>query len=247
MPTGRVPGPLEHSSSSGRVHKSARPHGSVHTHIDTSSPESLDFMDRVLKAAIADRFGKGRQYFPEIDSGALAKVEKGKVMRTEAAAQCVKLLKAAREDLATEQMGPPPDIESMKRQDLARTVRSIGITSAYRTNSEEQHIWKFVCFPKYYAATEGRRSAAAGGPHGDRAVRIMVDYFTTRKAPPGFSNHSNGKAVDFMTTQGKATYTANTSQRAGWRGTWLHMWLLKHAKEYRFFALDSEEWHWDYR
>jgi hypothetical protein len=38
------------------------------------------------------------------------------------------LLKAAREALATEQMVPPPDIESMKLKELARTVRSIGIT-----------------------------------------------------------------------------------------------------------------------
>jgi hypothetical protein len=75
----------------------------------------------------------------------------------------------------------------------------------------------------------------------------MVGYFTTRKAPPEFSNHSNGKAVDFMTTQGTVTYTANTSQRAGWRRTWLHRWLLTHAKEYRFYGPESEEWHWDYR
>ncbi len=79
------------------MHNSARSHGSVHTHIGTSSSEYLDFMARVLTAAIADRLGKGRRYFP------------------------------------------------------------------------------------------------------------------------------------------------------GWRGTWLQQWLSKRAKEYRFYALESEEWHWDYR
>jgi LAS superfamily LD-carboxypeptidase LdcB len=89
--------------------------------------------------------------------------------------------------------------------------------------------------------------AAQGGPHGEEAVRIMVEYFSPRKAPPGFSNHSNGNAVDFMTIQGGITYTANTSQRVGWRKTWLHAWLLEHANQYGFRPLQSEEWHWDFR
>ena len=74
----------------------------------------------------------------------------------------------------------------------------------------------------------------------------MVRYFSPRKAPPGFSNHSNGKAVDFTTKEGKVTYTANTSQRAGWRKTWLHGWLLENAEKYGFHPLASEEWLWDF-
>lgn len=59
-----------------------------------------------------------------------------------------------------------------------------------------------------------------------------------RKAPPGFSNHSDGRAVDFVTTQAGIRYGASTPQRAAWRRTWLHAWLLRHAAEYRF-----HHWH----
>lgn len=77
----------------------------------------------------------------------------------------------------------------------------------------------------------------------------MVRYFSPRKAPPGFSNHSNhsnGRAVDFTTKEGKVTFTANTSQRVGWRKTWLHAWLVTNAPAYGFHPLASEEWHWDF-
>jgi hypothetical protein len=207
----------------------------------------MEFRDRVLAAAIADRIRKGRAHFADVPPEGLAPIEHGKVMRTEAAVQCIKLLADARKALALDQMGPPADVEAIRRQDLARSVRSIGVASAYRTNAQERHIWTDICFPKYYKATQTRRAAAVGGPHGDEAVHIMVAYFSSRKAPPGFSNHSNGNAVDFTTTQGSEIYTANTSQRAGWRRTWLHPWLTQNAGRYRFHCLDSEEWHWDFR
>lgn len=66
------------------------------------------------------------------------------------------------------------------------------------------------------------------------------------KAAPGFSNHSNGTAVDFQTMHGGTDYFANSSQHAGWRATWLHPWLLQNAATYGFKPLASEEWHWDY-
>lgn len=31
-----------------------------------------------------------------------------------------------------------------------------------------------------------------------------------------------------------------------WLNAWLHKWLVKHAKEYAFKALDTEAWHWDF-
>ena len=43
------------------------------------------------------------------------------------------------------------------------------------------------------------------------------------------------------------TFGANTSQRAGWRRTWLHRWLVPNAERYGFRPLATEEWHWDYR
>jgi hypothetical protein len=215
--------------------------------IDTAAPEYLDFMARVLDAAIADRVRRGKKQFEDIGSGELLEIENGKVMRKEAAAQCIRLLKDARNALGSEQWGPPADFEAMAHQNLARNVRSIGIASAYRSHAYERRIWSQDCFPKYYKETYAQRMDAAGGPHGESAVQIMVRYFSPRKAPPGFSNHSNGKAVDFSTKEGKVTYTANTSQRAGWRKTWLYEWLVANAKDYGFYPLASEEWHWDFR
>jgi hypothetical protein len=215
--------------------------------IDTSGPQYLAFMARVLEAAIADRIRKGKKQFSDIGSGELAPIENSKVMRKEAAARCIELLKDARAALAGEQWGPQADAQATARQDLARAVRAIGIASAYRSHAYERRIWTHDCFPKYYRETYARRSEAPGGPHGERAVSIMVRYFSPRKSPPGFSNHSDGKAVDFMTKQGRVTYTANTSQRSGWRKTWLHGWLVENAAKYGFCPLESEEWHWDFR
>jgi hypothetical protein len=225
--------------------KSAHPAGSVPP-IDTAAPEYLDFMARVFDAAVADRVRRGKKQFSDIPSEELMEVENGKVMRKEAAAKCIQLLKDARESLGGEQWGPPSNLEAMAAQNHARNVRSIGIASAYRSHAYERRIWAQDCFPKYYKETYARRGDAAGGPHGEAAVQIMVRYFSPRKAPPGFSNHSNGKAVDFTTKEGKLTFTANTSQRAGWRKTWLHAWLVANAPKYGFHPLASEEWHWDF-
>jgi len=246
MPTGKSPGPAGTRAGSGQVEKANQSLGAAPA-IDTSAPEYLEFMARVLEAAIADRVRKGRKFFSEVPSTELVAVEKGKVMRTEAAAQCIQLLKDAREALGAEQWGPPADEQSMTRQNLARKVHSIGVASAYRAFARDKHVWTQDCFPKYYRETYAARAAAPGGLHGDKAVQLMVRYFSPRKAPPGFSNHSNGNAVDFMTKEGRVTFSANTSQRAGWRKTWLHQWLVLNAQSYGFHPLESEEWHWDYR
>jgi hypothetical protein len=74
----------------------------------------------------------------------------------------------------------------------------------------------------------------------------MLNIMLPLKAAPGFSNHSNGTAVDFQTNHGGITYTALKKQRQGWRTTWFHPWLLKNAGQFRFRPLATEEWHWDY-
>lgn len=136
----------------------------------------------------------------------MALVEHGKYLRADAAVQCKALLEAARRELTIQQMGPPIDSEAMEHQRGARTVQSIEIASAYRASSVEWQIWNMDCFPKNYDRTGHARAKAAGGPPGDTAVAILVQYFSSRKAAPGFSNHSDGRAVDFKTRQGGTTY-----------------------------------------
>lgn len=75
---------------------------------------------------------------------------------------------------------------------------------------------------------------------------MLARYISPRKAAPGFSNHSNGTAVDFTTTVDNVLFT-DKSPREFWRETWLHAWLLQNADQYGFYPLASEEWHWDYR
>jgi LAS superfamily LD-carboxypeptidase LdcB len=67
------------------------------------------------------------------------------------------------------------------------------------------------------------------------------------KTPPGWSNHSNGMAVDFNTQYAGTLYAARSKQRAGWRTTWLHRWLVGNAERHGFHPLETEEWHWDFR
>lgn len=52
-------------------------------------------------------------------------------------------------------------------------------------------------------------------------------------APPGYSNHQDGQAVDLVTARGtNATYR----------------WLLEHAATFNFYAtVSSEPWHWEHR
>jgi LAS superfamily LD-carboxypeptidase LdcB len=66
------------------------------------------------------------------------------------------------------------------------------------------------------------------------------------KAPPGYSNHSNGMAVDFNTTQAKQKYAAKKKQNDAWKKTWFHDWLTHNARRFGFKPLSTEAWHWDY-
>jgi hypothetical protein len=99
MVTGNTPAPIGGRQGRGKPKKSTRPLGNVPP-IDTSAPEYLDFMERVLAAAIADRIRKGRTQFSDIASDGLGPIENGKVMRKEAATECIQLLKDARAALA---------------------------------------------------------------------------------------------------------------------------------------------------
>jgi len=145
-------------------------------------------------------------------------------------------LPAARAALAQEQAAQVP---------LALTVTRVGIGSAYRSYERDQARWNEL-YPQYYRETRVERGRAPGGQHGPAAVEILARYISPRKAAPGFSNHSNGTAVDFLTVQSGRTYTDETAREL-WRQTWIHPWLVAHAGEYQFHALVSEEWHWDFR
>jgi D-alanyl-D-alanine carboxypeptidase len=196
-----------------------------------------DFRQGVLEQQIRNAQAQGRDYYPPVPPEELDIVEGQHRMRREAAMQCRNLLAAARTDLAVAKQNP--------KDGLAASVKSVGVGSCYRDYERDRDRW-YELFDQYYHETRTQREDAAGGPHGRDAVNLLARYVSKRKAAPGFSNHSNGTAVDFMTVQGGTTYTDETS-RSAWRLTWLHPWLVANAVRFRFNALSTEEWHWDYR
>lgn len=249
MPFGRLPGPLGLTDRSGHVDSFTAPLGLNHLNLSASSTDELTltaFRKEVLAAAIADRVRKGRKYFPPIPEAEVTTVEGGHRLRKEVAQSFVQLITAARTDLRIEPTGPASDDDGRSRLRLARAVTAIGLGSGYRDYARESSIWNGL-FATYYEETRSKRQSADGGPHGEAAVNILVPYYSSRKAPPGFSNHSDGRAVDFTTTQNGVQYGPYTRQRKAWRATWLHQWLLVNAKRFGFHPLASEEWHWDHR
>jgi hypothetical protein len=182
---------------------------------------------------------KGRQFFEDIPDAELEKVEGEYRMRKVAAQACRKLLAAARSALA----------EGKAAHDgKAVLTTGIGVLSAYRSFAHDTRAWN-AAFDKHYEKTRGRRAGLVGGPHGEAAVAHLMKVLKGKKAPPGYSNHSNGMAVDFGTSFERQDYTTNSDEdhRAGWRRTWLHGWLVSNARSFGFQPLETEEWHWDYR
>jgi hypothetical protein len=196
------------------------------------------FKQAVLDGQIRRKERQGKRHFEPVLDSELEVVESGFRMRKEAARSCRELLSAARAELA----------EAQKAADaLARRAAAIGIASAYRDYAQDAQAWSNT-FDKHYEKQENRTrmEEMAGGRHGDAALAWFIALMSPIKAPPGFSNHSNGLAVDFSTTDGGVRLGPNTNQRAAWRASWLHQWLVANASTYRFLPLASEEWHWDW-
>jgi hypothetical protein len=194
------------------------------------------FKEAVLARQIRNASAGGKKYFAPVPKEELEGIEGRHQMRIEAARRCKELLAAAR--LALES-------DKAANKAKAAATSAIGIGSSYRDYDYDKGLWDRY-YPDYYKATQEQRDAAAGGPHGPAAVQILARYISPLKAAPGFSNHSNGTAVDFTTTVGGKMLTDKSSHSA-WQDSWLHAWLLENANTYHFYKLDSEEWHWDYR
>lgn len=162
-----------------------------------------------------------RKSFADLPDDQLSAVERGHRMRRAAAEQCRLLLDAAKSDLRRQK-------EEKDKQALS--VSSIGVFSAYRSVGHDRAAWK-ATFAKHFAATKQARAKLKGGEYGDEAVETMVRIMRKFKAPPGFSRHTAGLAVDFTTTESRIVLVANSSQAARWKKSWLHKWLIKNAKK----------------
>jgi Domain of unknown function (DUF4157)/D-alanyl-D-alanine carboxypeptidase len=178
-----------------------------------------------------------KTFFPGLPAGEMEVVEKGQKMRKDAAQACKKLLEKARADLKQKQD---------EGDELAQKVTSIGAGSGYRDPVTDFGAWDGL-FEQYYNETKTKRAELDGGEHGAKAVQFLAGYISQYKAVGGFSNHSSGIAMDFVTTEGKETLGANKSQNPRWLKSWFHKWLVENAATYGFRPLATEAWHWDYR
>jgi LAS superfamily LD-carboxypeptidase LdcB len=198
-----------------------------------------EFKGAVKEAQIQYLLSRGRQRFEDLPDSELDTVEGQFKMRKAAAQACRTLLADARAAWA----------EAKAASDgLAARTAGICVLSAYRDYAHDTRAWN-KAFTTHYDNTGGHRAGLLGGAHGDAAVHALMLVMKDRKAPPGFSNHSNGTAVDFGTTvNGKLLLTETIeSNREAWRSTWLHAWLVNNGRRYGFHPLPSEEWHWDFR
>ena len=202
-----------------------------------ATPEQLDFMRRVYAAHV--KRASARKFVGDVPASELAVVEEGRSLRKAAAADCRAMLAAARADLAAKKAAGDT---------RAQGVRSIGITSGYRSASRQFALWQEY-FPRYYRETESKRAAAPGGRHGDAAVALTMKHVGKWIAAPGYSLHNDGRAADLKTSERERNLGASGSQRKPWRETWFWDWLVEHAMRFAFFQNTGidEPWHWEHR
>ncbi len=197
--------------------------------------EQTTFKRAVYNAQMANS-KRAKSFSPGVPAADLEKVEGGHRLHKDAAPDARNLLAKAREDLKAEQ-----DAQG----ELAMKVTSIGVGSSYRDPQEDFKIWDGL-FQQYYGETQKKRDDMEGGEHGPKAIAYTAGYISGKKAVPGFSNHTTGTALDFVTKEGKDSLGANTSQNDRWKKAWLHIWLVKNAATYNFHPLATEAFHWNH-
>ena len=213
--------------------------------------EFLSFEQRVLDAHLARALIRKHHPDAPIPEGELDKVEGRFELRREAAKRCRDLLAKARADLASAQAQKTAE---------ALAVKNFGLTSAYRSKAYDEALWRGYFRAKYYSINASR---SGGFIHGtgptnrllDQIAEEFVDYISPRKAAPGFSNHTNGTAVDFYTVEHGKNYHAETGGKKealaainrAYEQTWLYHWLDTHQDNFKMERIKTEAWHWEFK
>lgn len=196
-----------------------------------ASNAQLIFMKRVYDINLVRL--RSSTFIADVPSNELALIENNFYARTDAARACQNLLSSARSHI--------------QNQNLTIVV---GITSAYRSASHQYNLWQRY-FPNYYNETVNDRVNFNGDPHSEEAAQFLAGYIRKRIATPGFSNHNNGLAVDFLNIENNVTLANRTlgTYTSAWRNSWFWNWLLQNANGFGYYqntAID-EPWHWEYR
>jgi phosphatidylserine/phosphatidylglycerophosphate/cardiolipin synthase-like enzyme len=200
-------------------------------------PELEGFMRATYEAHVASSCAR-RTFEPSVPKADLAEVVKGKYLRRDAAALAIRMLDDAHGALRQAQAAGDQE---------ALATRSFGISSAYRSALHQYKLWNDR-FPCYMNETAGQRASLPGGPVGDGAARWLAQWIGGWLAAPGFSNHNDGRAIDFFCrlTSGRVL-TANRADIPRWHTSWLHKWLCANAARCDFHPYSKEPWHWEHR
>lgn len=222
------------------------------------------FRKTVLAAAIKSRVDRNKTQYSSLKSSELKKIPGSSAkLATAAAEPAGKYLAAAKKAL------DEAKVQAQARKDAAKAGKAvIGDSSkdddilgtldikvtGYRSVESENKLW-LKYFKGYYKRTGAARAKFAD-PHGKEAVKHMVKFIGGKKAPPGFSHHTEGVSIDFVhkrKVDGKVKWVSNSTiegdnpgQLNWWYETWLYGWISEHADDYSFKELATEAWHYDY-
>lgn len=225
-----LPGPLGTATSNLR----AEAHPSAHPHLGGSNPRLETFKKALIAMQVRARESEHppKRAVIKLEDSELRLIDKAKQMHKDVAPLFLKMWTEVH--------------AAHKARTNSAAADSLGIASAYRSAEADMLAWQRA-FPKYYSHTLEARQAT-GDEFGTLALRIIYQYMNWRKAPPGFSGHTRGIAVDLTTRDKGQTWTVNSDHghQVGWQKTWLYGWLVENAWKHKFYQLKSETWHWEY-
>ena len=209
-----------------------------------------EFEQLVLDTHILRSERKKGKAAAEIAKSELETVEDRFKLRSYAARACRELLKNARADL-----------KAAKANGTVHKDTDFGLTSAYRGPEYDKALWRQYFRSKYYKLKLARVEAQfyVGEKNLNRIVQAfaqdLVEFIAKRKAAPGYSNHTNGIAVDFWTKENGVMHQAESGKgdsglgkvNAAWATTWLYKWLERHKSVYQLDRIETEAWHWEFK
>jgi hypothetical protein len=192
------------------------------------------FKKALIAKQVANRVAHGKKAILGLDAESLSPIPGGERMQMKS--EVAPLFKAMWDEIVSDH----------KARAGATAGDSIGVASAYRSAKQDEGAWQRA-FPKYLGATREVRLKTRD-EYGPKALEIIFRHMNGKKAPPGFSGHTHGIAVDLTTTEKGQKWIVNSNyeHQVGWQKTWLYQWLVANAWKHKFYQLKTETWHWEY-
>jgi hypothetical protein len=197
----------------------AAKYGKIRTFSDGVAYGRLSCFEGKESALVKDDEGIGR----------LSKHGGGKFLRTDVVESFKKLLQDARAACKA------------AKHDSTRYVQ---VAVGYRDALYDLHLWE-ESFDGFYKANKASLHTGPNGQFDEKAVKTLVKAISPFKAAPGFSNHTQGIAVDFLTVDDKGTLKISHKQEKRWEQSWLYKWLHDHKSETGWDRIPTEAWHWE--